>query len=480
MEGIACSGTSINTGYNAPLAFVSKPCLKWDPMRTRKAPRPARTTFKNQHGTVRVYTRRHINGCKLRDPNEVHCACPKWLYAKPSGGMPVQKAASTPSFTEACEKAQKMLRGFDPEIAAARAITEAKPEPGVTIEDAVALYEASLKRRALSAKYITNCLLPFTRRKRRHYPSGRMVNVPLLDFLDNENRAARDPVVRVEQITSDHLDRWAAEWTTNDLSSHGWRGTVRAFFKWARKHELVVREPEFREPQRVKPGNRCGYFTDEQYSKLVAALPFYRMKFHPMPENFAARLGAFMDCARWGGMAVVDIVLFSPRVNLSENNVLTYRRRKSGVFATVLLDPAVAARLRSIPSEEGSDPDRPFRFPDTREEGNRQLWRGRFAGLCEFAGITEIETETGAKRDPHPHGLRDSFAIDAITRNVALENVARMLGHATTQMTQRAYLFWVKKRLDSCIEDQRAALARRTQPAPEVESAEREKAALIQ
>jgi hypothetical protein len=35
-----------------------------------------------------------------------------------------------------------------------------------------------------------------------------------------------------------------------------------------------------------------------------------------------------------------------------------------------------------------------------------------------------------------------------------------MLGHATTVMTQRSYLQWIKKRLDHCIEDQRQALTR--------------------
>jgi hypothetical protein len=47
-----------------------------------------------------------------------------------------------------------------------------------------------------------------------------------------------------------------------------------------------------------------------------------------------------------------------------------------------------------------------------------------------------------------------------------------MLGHATTQMTQRSYLFWVQKRVDHCIEDQRAALARRIQVAPETANPE--------
>jgi hypothetical protein len=48
-----------------------------------------------------------------------------------------------------------------------------------------------------------------------------------------------------------------------------------------------------------------------------------------------------------------------------------------------------------------------------------------------------------------------------------------MLGHATTQMTERNYLFWIKRRLDACIEDQRRGLERAA-AAQETEQAEQD------
>lgn len=147
------------------------------------------------------------------------------------------------------------------------------------------------------------------------------------------------------------------------------------------------------------------------------------------------------------------------------------------MVASVLLAPEVAARLRSIPPEDGSDPERPFRF-EGRVAVNCQRWRARFKALCTFAGVTEIETEDGRKIEPHPHALRDSCAIDALLRGVSLENVARMLGHTNTQMTQRSYVFWIKQRVDHCIEDQRRALERR-QAEPEPEAQKPEASALV-
>jgi integrase len=433
--------------------------------KTSKAPkkRLAKTTFSSIYGSVRVYTRRHINGCELGDPNDQRCSCPKWIYAKPRDGRAVQKAAKSPSFTEACADAQRILKGFDPEIRAAREITE--PVPGITIEACLEAYRSALDRRSLSTKYVSNCLMPFKRRMPCEYANGRAKNLSLLDFLDHFNLTARDPVVRMEQLTSDLLDRWAAGWKTNDSSTHTWRGVVTTFVRWAKLHDHIERQPVFRERHRVKAGNRCGYFNDEQFAKLCEMVPFYHVPSpHKKPENYAARLRAFLDLGRWGGMALLDIVNFAPKMHLGKNDVLTYRRGKNGMIACVALDPSVAARLRSIPPEAGSDPDKPLRFIGSPIDGNKQLWRARFENLCKFAGITEIETELGPTK-PHPHALRDTCAISAITHGVSLENVAKMLGHSSIAMTQKSYLFWVAKRVDHCIDDQRQALSRRSQAA---------------
>ncbi len=440
-------------------------------MKTSK--RPQKTAFTSLHGTVIVYTRRHTKPCKLRNPNENLCSCSKWIYIKPRGGKAVQKALGTSSYTEAVAEAQRILKGFDPEIIAAREITQ--PKLGPSIEAVIELYETAQKHRALDPSSLRGRLMPLKRRNPREYKNGRAKNLSLLDFLDRMNLTAREPVIRIEQLTSNHLDQWEIGWQTNDLTSHiAWRGAVTTFLTWARLHEHLVCEPEFREKHRVKTGNRCGHVDDQQYAALRQALAFYGT------ANDAARLGAFLDAGRWAGMAIADIVLFSPKISLGRNNVLTYRRKKTGQIASVLLDPDVAARLRAIPPEQGSDPERPFLILGLRKEANHRMWRERFKKLCDLAGVKQIETEIGTIVDPHVHMLRDSFAIDLITHGVALENVARAMGHKTSQTTQKSYLFWVQKRIDCCIEDQRAAFARRAQAVPEAPAPSDAQPTLIQ
>src|ERR1035437_9198823 len=124
------------------MAKASNPVIK------KLIPIP-KLVLESKHGSVIVYTRRHVNGCKL-DPGDNRCQCPKWLYLKPRGGKAVQRSAGTPSFSEACGEAQDILEGFDPKIAAALAITQ--PTLGITIDKAVLDYEASMKRCALTPK----------------------------------------------------------------------------------------------------------------------------------------------------------------------------------------------------------------------------------------------------------------------------------------------------------------------------------------
>jgi integrase len=443
---------------------------------------PSRFELTNQFGTVRVYSRRHINGCTLPTPDHNHCSCPKWIYSKASGGRAAQKTANTPSFAEACGQAQKILRGFDPEISQARSLVS--PAPGITLEDAITRYYAVLRGRKLSPAYVGGSITPvFDRRQPRPHGRGRRAaNLPLLDFLDSINRGVADPISSFGEITADLLDDWATGWETNDLTSKVWRTVATSFFRWAagRGHgvhpsllnRMTARLPLFGDKMRVKKGNRCGYFPDEQFERILAALPFYKPQRGFFPAHYAERLRAMIDLGRWAGLAVADIVDFSPAVNLDfRQKVITYRRHKTDQIAVVLVDAAVAERLRTIPPEAGSLPDQPLRFRNVTEDRSRGIWRDRFQKLCEFAGIVRIETEVGTVRRAHPHMLRDTFAIDAITRGVALENVAKMLGHATVEMTQRAYLFWIAKRLEYCIQDQRAALTRVQLAAPEQSAA---------
>src|SRR5262249_51471685 len=152
-------------------------------------------------------------------------------------------------------------------------------------------------------------------------------------------------------------------WESNDLTSNVWRTIAKGFFKWANRQGYIERVPEFSvvRGKRYKKGNRCGYFSPEQYQKLIRSLPFYQPERGPLPANYQTRLRAFVELGRWAGMAVADLVRFAPAKNLA-GDVVTYRRAKSGGIAVVAIPHELAARLRAIPPEEGSSSEQPFRL----------------------------------------------------------------------------------------------------------------------
>jgi hypothetical protein len=89
--------------------------------------------YSSPHASVRVYTRRHIRGCRLLNSSDNDCNCPKWIYSKARFRHEFQqRSAQTTNFLEACAIAQKILYSFDPEVRAAREKTQlqsAAPHP---------------------------------------------------------------------------------------------------------------------------------------------------------------------------------------------------------------------------------------------------------------------------------------------------------------------------------------------------------------
>jgi len=49
----------------------------------------------------------------------------------------------------------------------------------------------------------------------------------------------------------------------------------------------------------------------------------------------------------------------------------------------------------------------------------------------------------------HGHRLRDTFAVDLLTRGVSLQDVSVLLGHSSIKTTEKSYAPWVKARQDA-------------------------------
>jgi integrase len=419
-----------------------------------------RHTIRTKHGVVAVYTCRHLPPCKLSHPNSTACACPKWLYIHPAGGERKRVAARTGSFAEACERAQEVLNSFDPnlrELAQRRAAEVQSAQP---IESVLESYYRDLRfGLARSQTYVANVKSLLGAR----VESG-LIFGNLLKFLERTNlsRPLEKKIRNMDQLDANLLKEWRATWGYNDLTAAQRWGMVRNFFFWAINNGVIrVNPAQNMKAGSVKKGNRCGHFTEQQYIAILQAVPKY------LPDNMPAltrtnlltRLTTIIELMRGSGMALVDAVLYRP--DKIRDGVLRYRRHKNGQLAIVPLEKRLLEMLAHVPPEVDSLGDeQPFGFRSTDLQSTCATWRRRFHSVCQLAGITVVQTEIGKTLPPHPHMLRDSFAIWHLTNGTRIDTVSKMLGHANTTITENAYLPWCKERQDAVIADARATLER--------------------
>jgi hypothetical protein len=132
---------------------------------------PGKFLLSSLHGTVRVYTRRHINGCSLAGPHNNRCPCPKWIYSKPRGGKALQEAAKTGSFTEACRLAEKILKAMTERPIEASAVAEVPPPEPAKRTRGRKIQKATLERIPLAARLEIEGLKPYAMTDKL-YPPG--------------------------------------------------------------------------------------------------------------------------------------------------------------------------------------------------------------------------------------------------------------------------------------------------------------------
>ena len=169
-----------------------------------------------------------------------------------------------------------------------------------------------------------------------------------------------------------------------------------------------------------------------------------------------ASYGCVLEMLRWSGADLVDVIQFR-RQYVSEAGVFQYRRAKSSELAVIPLPQHVLALLRNLPSERESVEGMPFRTSAVTLVGDSRKWQQRIRKLFELAKIDEVRTEIRLRK-PHIKMFRDTFAVWHLRHGASLRTVSRMLGHSTTNMTERHYLPFVKELFDTHVDDARKAL----------------------
>ena len=234
----------------------------------------------------------------------------------------------------------------------------------------------------------------------------------------------------VAELDAEALDRYRKTWTGRSSTIAHKQGTVFNFFAYCLKMKWVLENPAA-DLSRIKFADpEVDYFAPDEFDALIKAA-------EGMRGRKAARLKAFILVSRWTGLRILDVTTLERR-RITAGKLLL-RTTKTGVDIWAPLPPFVLQALKEMKPLPDSHKDYFFWSKVGKPETAANTWRRAFMTAAEKSGFP---------RRAHPHMVRDTFAIEALLAGVPIDQVSKMLGHASVVTTERHYMPFVKARQD--------------------------------
>jgi integrase len=151
-------------------------------------------------------------------------------------------------------------------------------------------------------------------------------------------------------------------------------------------------------------------------------------------------LGAIAELMYETGLRVSDAILFEvDRVRVDQDGwgEYTTKQRKNGKPVTVGIPPELMKKLLALPRISAR-----YVFYDGHTNlesyNTGQIWRlmQEVGNAIDMPGV-------------RPHRFRDSFAVNRLNEGMLIQDVSKLLGHASVQTTERYYSPFVKSRRDA-------------------------------
>jgi integrase/recombinase XerD len=244
-------------------------------------------------------------------------------------------------------------------------------------------------------------------------------------------------VYTVQGITRELLTGYASSWerlypSTQTRSSV--RDRVRSFLRYCYEAQWIQRVPTLPTIKVVEPPTMP--LTAEEYSRLLSAV-----KVLPDPEKQARVRGA-LQLMRWSGLAIGDALTLrkSEIKHVEEYSVylIVTARQKTGTDVSVPIPKDVADELLHISKRNPTyifSPDENLTADAITKSWRKYLIAPVFKAAKIEKGGSMVS-----------HRLRDTFAVDLLSKGVPLEEVSKLLGHESIRTTEKHYAKWVKGR----------------------------------
>lgn len=358
---------------------------------------------------ITIYVR-HSPGCKYAgDEFNKTCRCRKHLRWT-QGGKQFRRKAGTRSWVEAEEVKANIAAQLSGKPLPV-------PEERKTLAAALALFHAD----KLAQGWTAGVLGKYTRELTR-----------LQTWAQNQV----PPVFTVAGITGELLIAYQATWAElypSTQTRQAVQSRLRNFLRFAYDHGWLPRVPK---TSRIKVDEAPTMpLTAKEYAHLLKTIP------QSFTNGRAARIRAITQLMRWSGLAVQDASCLPTDALLYSSDKtyhVTTARQKTGVHVSVPIPTAVAQDILA-----GANKGAAHLF--WTGNGKKQSWvtnvQHEFRKLFKDAGIK-------AAGNMLSHRLRDTFAVDLLSKGVPMEEVSKLLGHGSIKTTERSYARWVKGRQD--------------------------------
>lgn len=259
----------------------------------------------------------------------------------------------------------------------------------------------------------------------------------LADYLD------RAGVFTLRGLTREILTAFIGSWDEYKSSSTKVlaRRRLLAFLRYCNESGWIDRVPKA--PVISMDYRETEPLTEAEFKRLLDA-PYGVFQ----SQSRAHKIRVLFLLMRWSGLSLQDAVTLERKALTKDPGakgiyrVTTQRvkmRRKQMGHVSVPIPESVAKELIAL---ENGSPKYFFWTGNGTGQSVTSEWNFRYIKPCFDAA--KIEAKCYLKS----HRLRDTFAVDLLSKGVPLEEVSKLLGHKSIVTTERHYAKWVKARQD--------------------------------